>query len=111
MRRLGILIGWDFDRESEELDRELEDMFPNAHPSLVGSTSSATELREKLYLPVSVLDLSVRVENRLIAANIQTLGDLVRRTEADMLRLDFGEASMRDIKKKLGDMGLTFGME
>lgn len=77
-----------------------------------GEDAQIKELREKLNLPVSVLDPSVRAENCLAAANIQTLGDLVRHSENDMLRLkNFGKTSMKEIKKKLGDMGLSFGME
>lgn len=70
------------------------------------------ELRDKLKLPVSVLEPSVRAENCLAAANIQTLGDLVKMSEADVLKIkNFGKTSLKEIKKKLGDMGLTFGME
>ena len=70
------------------------------------------ELRDKLKLPVSVLEPSVRAENCLAAANIQTLGDLVKMSEADVLKIkNFGKTSLKEVKKKLGDMGLTFGME
>jgi len=69
-------------------------------------------LREKLKLPISVLDPSARAENCLAAANIQTLGDLVKLTETDVLKIkNFGKTSMREVKKKLGDLGLTLGME
>ena len=48
----------------------------------------------------------------MAAANIQTLGDLVRLTESDVLKIkNFGKTSLKEIKKKLGDMGLSFGME
>ena len=70
------------------------------------------ELHEKLALPVSVLDPSVRAENCLSAESIQTIGDLVRRNEPDMLKVrNFGKTSLKEIKKKLTDMGLSFGME
>ena len=50
--------------------------------------------------------------NCLAAASIQTLGDLVRHTEADLLKIkNFGKTSMKEIKKKLGDLGLQLGME
>ena len=46
------------------------------------------------------------------AANIQTLGDLVTMSEADVLKIkNFGKTSLKEIKKKLGDMGLSFGMQ
>ena len=69
------------------------------------------EMREKLALPVSVLDPSVRAENCLSAESIQTIGDLVRRSEGEMLKVrNFGKTSLKEIKKKLADMGLSFGM-
>lgn len=77
-----------------------------------GEEAAARELREKLKLPVSVLEPSVRAENCLAAANIQTLGDLVKMTEADVLKIkNFGMTSLKEIRKKLADMGLSFGME
>jgi len=77
-----------------------------------GEETEGKELRDKLKLPVSVLEPSVRAENCLAAANIQTLGDLVRMSEGDVLKIkNFGKTSLKEIKKKLGDMGLTFGME
>jgi DNA-directed RNA polymerase subunit alpha len=70
------------------------------------------ELREKLNLPISVVEPSVRAENCLTAAEIRTLGQLVAMTEADALKIkNFGMTSLKEIKKKLGDMGLSFGME
>ena len=78
----------------------------------VGEETSVKEIRDKLKLPVSVLEPSVRAENCLAAANIQTLGDLVKLNEADVLKIkNFGKTSLKEIKKKLGDMGLSFGME
>ena len=77
-----------------------------------GEDTGAKEIRDKLKLPVSVLEPSVRAENCLAAANIQTLGDLVKLTEGDVLKIkNFGKTSLKEIKKKLFDMGLTFGME
>jgi len=78
----------------------------------VGQEQGAKEMRDKLKLPVSVLEPSVRAENCLAAANIQTLGDLVRMAEGDVLRIkNFGKTSLKEVKKKLSDMGLSFGME
>jgi DNA-directed RNA polymerase subunit alpha len=74
--------------------------------------SHIREMREKLKLPISVLDPSVRAENCLAAANIQTLGELVRHAESDLLKIkNFGKTSMKEIKKKLTDMNLSLGME
>lgn len=96
-----------------ELGKQLETtgVMPAAQLD-VGEDQQLKELREKLKLPVSVLDPSVRAENCLAAANIQTLGDLVAFNESDVLKIkNFGKTSMKEIKKKLADMGLSFGME
>jgi DNA-directed RNA polymerase subunit alpha len=78
----------------------------------VGEEVAANEILEKLKLPVSVLEPSVRAENCLAAANIQVLGDLVKLSELDVLKIkNFGKTSLKEIKKKLADMGLSFGME
>jgi len=70
------------------------------------------ELREKLAMPISILDPSVRAENCLMAANIRTIGDLVSRAEVDLLKIrNFGKATMREIQKKLTDMELSLGMQ
>jgi DNA-directed RNA polymerase subunit alpha len=71
----------------------------------------ARELKDRLAQPVSVLDPSVRAGNCLEAEGIRTLGELVKRAEADMLKVrNFGKTSLREIKKKLEEMGLSFGM-
>jgi DNA-directed RNA polymerase subunit alpha len=70
------------------------------------------EMREKLALPISVLDPSVRAENCLEATNIQTIGDLVIQSEDEMLKIkNFGKTSLTEIKRKLADMGLSFNMK
>ncbi|HWL91909.1 MAG TPA: DNA-directed RNA polymerase subunit alpha [Phycisphaerae bacterium] len=64
--------------------------------------------QSKLALPISVLDLSVRASNCLASANIATIGDLMLREEADLLKLrSFGKTSLREVKRKLTDFGLT----
>ncbi|MCZ7647854.1 MAG: DNA-directed RNA polymerase subunit alpha [Planctomycetota bacterium] len=96
-----------------ELGKQLETagVMAAAQPE-IGEDAQIRELREKLKLPVSVLDPSVRAENCLAAANIQTLGDLVRHSEGDLLKIkNFGKTSMKEIKKKLADMSMSLGME
>ena len=74
--------------------------------------SEIRELKEKLLLPVSVLDPSVRSSNCLNAADIRILGELAIRSEQDMMKIkNFGKGSLKEIKKKLSDHGLSFGME
>jgi DNA-directed RNA polymerase subunit alpha len=61
---------------------------------------------------VEELELSVRSYNCLKNANIQSIGDLVQRTEAEMLRTkNFGRKSLNEIKEVLAAMGLHLGME
>ena len=69
------------------------------------------EMEAKLQTPVNELDLSVRASNCLTSANVATVGDLVRMTEADLLRVrSFGKTSLREIKRRLAEMGLSLGM-
>jgi DNA-directed RNA polymerase subunit alpha len=67
--------------------------------------------QERLSMPISQLDLSVRASNCLASAKVTTVGDLVRMTEADLLKVrSFGRTSLREVKRKLSDLGLTLGM-
>ena len=69
-------------------------------------------LRDMLSKPIEDLDLSVRARNCLDAENLASVGELVRRTEADLLRIkNFGKTSLKEIKKKLTDLGLSLGMD
>jgi DNA-directed RNA polymerase subunit alpha len=75
-------------------------------------TEADKELLEKLKLPVSELELSVRSGNCLREAKIKAIGELVRKTEQDMLQYrNFGKKSLTEIKEMLKSMGLSFGME
>lgn len=66
---------------------------------------------EILNRSVEELELSVRSYNCLKNANIQTIGDLVQKTEAEMLRTkNFGRKSLNEIKEILQELGLSFGM-
>jgi DNA-directed RNA polymerase subunit alpha len=54
----------------------------------------------------------VRSANCLQQANIKTIGDLVQRTEAEMLKTkNFGRKSLKEIKEILAEMGLSLGMK
>jgi DNA-directed RNA polymerase subunit alpha len=66
---------------------------------------------ENLNRSVEELELSVRSYNCLKNANIQTIGELVQKTEAEMLKTkNFGRKSLNEIKEILGSMGLSLGM-
>jgi len=70
------------------------------------------ELLRKLQMPISMLDLSVRASNCLESARIETVAQLVSQSEAELLRLrSFGRTSLREVKKKLQDIGLDLGAE
>lgn len=62
---------------------------------------------ERLALPISVLELSARAENCLGTAYIETLSDLVKMSDHDLLRIkNFGKGSLEEVSKHLGDMHL-----
>ncbi len=68
-------------------------------------------LNDNLNKSVEELELSVRSYNCLKNANIQTIGQLVTKSEAEMLKTkNFGRKSLNEIKEILSDMGLSFGM-
>jgi DNA-directed RNA polymerase subunit alpha len=70
------------------------------------------QMNEVLNRSVEELELSVRSYNCLKNANIQTIGDLVQKTEAEMLRTkNFGRKSLNEIKEILSTLGLGFGMK
>lgn len=70
------------------------------------------ELMEKLQTPVTELELSVRSSNCLKEAKIKAIGDLVKKTELEMLKYrNFGKKSLSEIQKILQDMGLSFGLK
>ncbi len=67
---------------------------------------------ENLNRSVEELELSVRSYNCLKNANIQTIGELVQKTEAEMLKTkNFGRKSLNEIKEILNSMGLSLGMK
>ena len=73
---------------------------------------ASTQMNEVLNRSVEELELSVRSYNCLKNANIQTIGDLVQKTEAEMLRTkNFGRKSLNEIKEILTSLNLTFGMK
>jgi len=69
-------------------------------------------LMERLAKSVDEMELSVRSYNCLKNANIRTIGDLVQRTESEMLKTkNFGRKSLNEIKEILTNMGLSLGMK
>ncbi|MGH9611301.1 MAG: DNA-directed RNA polymerase subunit alpha, partial [Bryobacteraceae bacterium] len=73
---------------------------------------AANQMNEVLNRSVEELELSVRSYNCLKNANIQTIGDLVQKSESEMLRTkNFGRKSLNEIKEILSGLGLSFGMK
>ena len=96
-RHLDIFVNFGKLPEEEELPEETEEQ---------------KLLREKLKIPISELELSVRSSNCLREARIKTIGELVKKSELDMLQYrNFGKKSLAEIKKVIVDMGLSLGMK
>jgi len=88
-----------------QLPEEIEEEEP-------GMTKEEIALYEKLRLPISELELSVRSSNCLRESNIKTIADLVKKTEDEMLGFkNFGKKSLNEIKELLAGMGLSLGMQ
>jgi DNA-directed RNA polymerase subunit alpha len=87
-----------FEEEPEPIETEEEDEGEN--------------LNENLFRPVSELELSVRSANCLKNAEISLIGELVQKTESEMLKTkNFGRKSLNEIKTILAEMGLSLGMK
>jgi DNA-directed RNA polymerase subunit alpha len=91
---MDVFINFDESRIKDEPEVEVED----------------EPLNENLYRSVSELELSVRSINCLQNAKIETIGDLVQKSEQEMLKTkNFGRKSLNEIKVILTDMGLSLG--
>ncbi|MCK4298747.1 MAG: DNA-directed RNA polymerase subunit alpha, partial [Planctomycetes bacterium] len=77
-----------------------------------GVRAAGEELEQKLSLPITDLDLSVRALHCLEGQEIKTVRDLVRYTPAALLQVrNFGRTSLTEVKSKLEELGLSLGME
>jgi DNA-directed RNA polymerase subunit alpha len=95
--QLSIFIN--FDEESEPVEEVIQE-------------EEREKFNENLYRTVDELELSVRSANCLKNAGIKLIGELVSRTEAEMLKTqNFGRKSLNEIKDILLEMGLTLGMK
>ena len=85
-----------------------EEQIPEEEPE----EEEVQKINENLYRSVEELELSVRSANCLKNARISLIGDLVQKTEAEMLKTqNFGRKSLNEIKDILAEMGLTLGMK
>ena len=77
----------------------------------VPTTTREEPLNENLFKSVEEFELSVRSANCLQNANIQYIGELVQKTESDLLKTkNFGRKSLKEIKDKLAELNLSLGM-
>ncbi|QOV88223.1 DNA-directed RNA polymerase subunit alpha [Humisphaera borealis] len=96
-----------FELGSELANEDAIDALRDANKAMVDP-----ELENKLNMTVQELDLSVRANNCLESAKIQTVRELVQKTDLDLLKVrSFGKTSLREVKRKLADMGLSLGMD
>ncbi len=97
-RHLDVFVSYGQLPEEEEEEEEI--------------SAEEKALYEKLRLPISELELSVRSANCLKESNIKTIADLVKKTEADLLSFrNFGKKSLTEIGDLLKVMGLSLGMK
>src|SRR5512146_893519 len=83
-----------------------------AEPVEAPRDEAAEKLNENLWRTVDELELSVRSANCLQNANIKYIGELVQKTESEMLKTkNFGRKSLKEIKELLAEMGLQLGMK
>jgi len=95
--QLSIFINFDEEAEPQQYEESQEEK---------------DKINENLYRTVDELELSVRSANCLKNAGIKLIGELVSKTEAEMLKTqNFGRKSLNEIKDILVEMGLTFGMK
>ncbi|MDE0032623.1 MAG: DNA-directed RNA polymerase subunit alpha [Deltaproteobacteria bacterium] len=81
-------------------------------PAESDSDGDAALLNENLFRAVEDLEFSVRAQNCLQNANLKYIGELVQKTEQEMLKTkNFGRKSLNEIKELLGELGLELGMK
>jgi DNA-directed RNA polymerase subunit alpha len=95
---VNLFINFDVEPEVEKVESEKD--------------AESERIRNILITNVDDLELSVRSHNCLKAANIKTLGDLVRKDESEMLRFrNFGRKSLAELLEIVENYGLDFGMD
>ncbi|MCK5148726.1 DNA-directed RNA polymerase subunit alpha [bacterium] len=93
-----LFISFDVEPEEEDESSQIDE--------------DVLRIRKLLKMSVDELELSVRSYNCLKSASIDTIGDLVRRDEQEMLRFrNFGRKSLQELSKILEEKGITFGMD
>ena len=92
-----------------EIGREMQE---EQAPEAGVPNEADSELARKLAMDIGQLQLSVRAGNCLESENIATVAQLVVRPEAELLKVrNFGKTSLKEVKAKLTEMGLSLGMD
>jgi len=92
-----------------EIGREMQE---EQAPEAAAPSEADAALAEKLALDIGQLHLSVRASNCLESENIATLAQLVVKTEGELLKVrNFGKTSLKEVKNKLAELGLSLGMD
>jgi DNA-directed RNA polymerase subunit alpha len=99
---------------SAKIIKDQISVFINFDERISGENSNGSadsgEFNEHLFKSIDELELSVRATNCLKSANIALVGELVQKSENEMLKTkNFGRKSLDEIRRVLGDMGLDFG--
>lgn len=91
---------------------QYSELGPRVHsPTRTGGSGSDPALEAKLNMSLAELKLSVRATNCLETENINTVRDLVQKTEDQLLEVrNFGETTLTEVREKLTELGLHFGM-
>lgn len=98
-KHLNVFV--DYDRDGIEIEEVVEE-----------EAEEDKKLEKLLAMSINEIELSVRSANCITAANINTIGNLVQKTEAEMLKYrNFGKKSLNEIKEILAGMDLALGME
>lgn len=102
IHQLKAIVGF---KEEELIKEEVPEMTQNVDEAVEGEGGVDTEF---LKTRIDSLDLSARTQNALGAANIRTVGGLVRKKEDDLMNIDgLGEKGVQEIKRALSNFGVT----
>ena len=90
---------------------QYNELGPQVHAAAKGGLGADAALEAKLSLNLADLNLSVRASNCLESENINTVRDLVSRSEDQLLEVrNFGETTLKEVRQKLSELGLHLGM-
>ncbi len=96
----------------DEAGGEMPDTDEVPEPEQEVASQEEENLVRMLNTPIAELHFSMRSSNCLEAEQIRTVGELVQRTESDLLNVrNFGKTSLKEIVTKLEELGLTLGMQ